>query len=432
MAKINHFIVSYRESMVQAGLPDVSANAPKAVMRRFLSVFKEINDKRLDGMVDYPLEEVILITFLAVLGNAATWNEIERFGKAKEKWLKKFLKLRNGIPSHDTFRRVFGLIDKDELQDATVQFLLANLQEIKRSLKIKDNGLRQICIDGKEQRGTGRKYAYDEEKIRNLQTLHVYDATNEICLYSEAINEKTNEIPVARDILKRMDLKGCVVTFDALHTQKETIGIIADRKGDYVGGLKGNQPCLQQEAEAMFTDKELKKIREKKGTDFYETTEKSHNQVERRRIYTKKVKKNQIVFLEWKKLKCIVCYEKHITNVISGKETTEIRYYMTSLTDAETVAEAIRGHWGVENKLHWHLDYSMGEDDNSTMDKTAFNNLSLINKMVLSLCKLAQPMMGNRSIRVIRKEFGWAYEDCLTNLLSCFDAETIRRTLENA
>lgn len=431
MAKINHFIASYRESMLQAGLPDVSAGATKAVLRRFLSIFKEIDDTRVQGMIEYPLEEIILITFLAVLGNASTWNEIERFATVKEKWLKKFLKLKNGVPSHDTFRRVFGLIDKDELQDATVQFLLANLQEIKRSLKIKDTGLRQICIDGKEQRGTGRKYAYEEEKVRNLQTLHVYDATNEICLYSEAINEKTNEIPVARDILKRMDLKGCVVTFDALHTQTETIGIIAEKKGDYVGGLKGNHPSLQKEAEAMFSDTELKKIREK-GTDFYESTEKSHNQIERRRIYIKKVKKNQLVFLDWKKLKCIVCYEKHITNVISGKETREIRYYMTSLTDAETVAEAIRGHWSVENKLHWHLDYSMGEDDNTTMDKAAFNNLSLINKMVLSLCKLAKPIMGNRSIRVIRKEFGWGYEEYLTQLLSCFDAETIRKTLENA
>lgn len=431
MAKINHFIASYRENMIQAGLPDVSATATKAVLRRFLSIFKKIDDKRLDGMIDYPLEEIILITFLAVLGNAATWIEIEKFGRSKEKWLKKFLRLKNGIPSHDTFRRVFGLIDKDELQDATVQFLLANLQEIKRSLKIKDAGLRQICVDGKEQKGTGRKYVYDEEKIRNLQTLHVYDATNEICLYSEAISEKTNEIPVAREILEKMDLKGCVVTFDALHTQKETIGIIAERKGDYVGGLKGNQSLLMKEAESIFTEKEMTKIREK-GTDFYESLEKSHNQVERRRIYLKKIKKNQTVYLEWKKLKCIVCFEKQIEDVISGKITTEVRYYMTSLSDAETVAEAIRGHWGVENKLHWHLDYSMGEDDNSTMDKTAFNNLSLINKMVLSLCKLAQPMMENSSIRVIRKEFGWAYEDCLTKLLSCFDAETVRKTLENA
>ena len=431
MAKINHFIASYRESMVQAGLPDVSTNVTKAVLRRFLSIFKKIDDKRLDGMIDYPLEEIILITFLAVLGNAATWVEIERFGRSKERWLKKFLRLKNGIPSHDTFRRVFGLIDKEELQDATVQFLLANLQEIKRSLKIKDAGLRQICVDGKEQKGTGRKYAYEEEKVRNLQTLHVYDATNEICLYSEAISEKTNEIPVAREILGKMNLKDCVVTFDALHTQKETVGIIAERKGDYVGGLKGNQPLLMKEAEAMFTEKEMTKIREK-GTDFYESLEKSHNQVERRRIYLKKVKKNQTVYLEWKKLKCIVCFEKQIKDVISEKTTTEVRYYMTSLSDAEAVAEAIRGHWGVENKLHWHLDYSMGEDNNTTMDKTAFNNLSLINKMVLSLCKLAQPMMGNSSIRVIRKEFGWAYEDCLTKLLSCFDAETVRKTLENA
>lgn len=431
MAKINQFIASYRESMTEAGLPDGDVTATKKVVRRFLNIFKEIDDKRIDGMIDYPLEEIILITFLAVLGNASTWTEIEHFGLAKEKWLKKFLKLKNGIPSHDTFRRVFGLIDKNELQNATVQFLLANLQEIKKSLKIKDNGLRQICVDGKEQKGTGRKYKYENEKVRNLQTLHVYDASNEICLYSEAISEKTNEIPVARKILSCMDLKNCVVTFDALHTQKETIDIIAERKGDYVGGLKGNQPLLQKEAEGMFTDKEKNKIKEK-GTDYYQTVEKSHNQIERRCYYLKKVRKNQTVYLEWKKLRAIVCFEKHVTDVISGEETVEIRYYMTSLTDVETAADAIRGHWGIENKLHWHLDYSFGEDDNTTMDKTAFNNLSLLNKMVLALCRLAQPMMGNISIRMIRKDFGWGFEDNLMHLLSCFDAETVRKTLENA
>ena len=146
-----------------------------------------------------------------------------------------------------------------------------NLYAIKKALGIKDDGYRQICVDGKEQKGTGRNYNSDS-KIRNLQTLHIYDASNELCLYSEAISEKTNEIPVAQKALESMDLKECIVTFDALHTQKDTIAIIRERKGEYVGGLKGNQSGLLEEAVSYFNEKELLDYYKEKG-DFYETME---------------------------------------------------------------------------------------------------------------------------------------------------------------
>ena len=116
---------------------------------------------------------------------------------------------------------------------------------------------------------------------------------------------------------------------------------------------------------------------------------------------------------------------------MKGNQTREVRYYASSLEDIELCAQAIRGHWSIENLLHWHLDYSFFEDDNSTMDKTAFNNYSLINKMVLSLCKLAKPILGSPSIRSLRKEIGWSYEDAVSKILSCFDEEQIKETLES-
>jgi predicted transposase YbfD/YdcC len=428
MAKINGFLAEYKDALIKTGLPSNGGVPTKIVLRRFLRLFRNVDDSRLNGMINYPLEEIILITFLAVLGNAATWVEIETFGNAKEKWLKKIMKLKNGIPSHDTFRRVFSLLDTFQLQEVTVAFLLENLAAIKKALKIKDEGLRQICIDGKEQKGTGRKYNYDE-KIRNLQTLHVYDTSNEICLYSKAINEKTNEIPVAQKILASMNLKNCIVTFDALHTQKKTIAIIVRQKGDYVGGLKGNQGTLQEDAKELFTPKRLASIR---GTNaYYKTSEKAHGKLEVRRYYLAKANHFSNGEVEWQNLRNFICYEKYTCDVIDGSESTETRYYITSSKDIEISARAIRGHWGVENKLHWHLDYSFMEDMNTNLDKSAFNNLSLINKMVLSLCKLAQPIMKNKSIRVIRKEFAWEYEKTLAELLTCFDAEAISKALEN-
>ena len=116
----------------------------------------------------------------------------------------------------------------------------------------------------------------------------------------------------------------------------------------------------------------------------------------------------------------------------SNRERTEIRYYITSLRDIEMCADAVRGHWSVENQLHWHLDYSFYEDDNTTADRNAFTNLSLINKMVLSLCKLAQPLLKNRSIRTIRKEFSWDFEDSLAMILNAFDENSLKNALENA
>ena len=427
MAKINRFIMAYKDAIVTNGLPPTGGIPSKKVLRHFLKLFQKVDDSRLNGMIDYPLEEIILITFLAVLGNASTWVEIALFAEKKKRWLKKFMKLNNGVPSHDTFRRVFSLIDTDQLQEATIAFLLANLAAIKKSLGIKDDGLRQICVDGKEQRGTGRKYNYDE-KIRNLQTLHVYDASNEICLYSKVINKKTNEIPVAQEILKSMNLKKCIVTFDALHTQRKTINTIIQQKGDYVGGLKGNQGVLKQEAESIFTPEILTSIR---NTDaYYTTSEKSHNKLEVRRFYLAKAHHRFNGVVEWQNLRNFICYEKYTCDVINGSESTETRYYITSLKDVEISAQAIRGHWGIENNLHWHLDYSFMEDMNTTIDKKAFNNFSLINKMALSLCKLAQPVMGNKSIRVIRKEFAWEYEDTLAEFLSYFDTDAIFNALE--
>lgn len=430
MAKLCKPILEYKEIIKSTGITPDEYEPPKKIIKRFLRLFKKITDRRMEGMIDYPLTEIILIAFFAVLCNASTWVEIETFGKKKEKWLKKFLKLENGIPSHDTFRRVFALIDPKQMEIATVNFLMENMNSIKKSLNLKDSGPRLICVDGKEEKGTGRKYGTDEE-IRNLQTLHIFDASSEICLFSRTIDKKTNEIPVAQEVLKTLQLKECIVSFDALHTQKDTIEIIVGQKGDYVGALKGNQGTLSEDAEALFTDEMKSKIKSE-GKDYYEMSEKAHGQVEVRRFYMHKAKQRFNGKQSWKNLRNFICYEKYTCNTVTGKEAVELRYYITSLRDVELCAESIRGHWSIENKLHWQLDYSFGEDDNTTMDRNAFNNLSMLNKMALSLYKLVKPLTKNCSIRTIRKGFGWGVEDSISNILSTFDEDTIRNALENA
>jgi len=287
--------------------------------------------------------------------------------------------------------------------------------------KDKDN-YRLICVDGKEQCSTGRKGTYNGD-IRNLQTLHVFDASNEICIHSEAIDTKTNEIPIAQQILTKMQLNGCIVTFDALHMQKETVAIIRSSKGNYVGGLKGNQAGLMEEAADYFGESDLLSFYKEKG-DYHQTLDKAHGQSELREYYLVRPTKRAVIS-EWSGLKAFICCIKTMTDIHTGDKKCETHYYAASIDDVELCAQAIRGHWGVENKLHWHLDYTMREDENTTMDKNAFNNLSLINKMVLSLFKLVKPLVKTPSMRVLRKQFGWDIEGYLSVLLNCFDNATI-------
>lgn len=429
MAKISRPLAEYKEIIISTGISVDDYTPPKKTIKRFIRLLKSVDDARISAMTDYPLYEILIIAFLAVLSGASSWEEIHLFGVSKLKWLKKFLKLKNGIPSHDTFRRVFSLVNPDQLQEATVLFLMDNMARIKKSLNIQNDSMRLICVDGKEQRGTGRKYGTTSE-IKNLQTLHVYDASNGICLVSKPIASKTNEIPTAQAVLSTMQLKDAIVTFDAMNTQKKTIEIIFEQKGHYIGALKGNHQLFSSEVKSYFTDDRLKKIKEK-GTFYYKSLEKARSQVETRQFYMT----TSINWFEdkkdWKNLKAFICYEKTIFNTITQKESKERRYYITSLSDIDLCAEAIRGHWSVENQLHWHLDATFREDDHTTTDKYAFNNLSLMNKLSLSLLKLSQPLMKNRSLRGIRKAFSWDTENCLALILNTFDDDTLCKALLN-
>lgn len=420
MTKTNNFILEYKKVLSENRFDNFdNVKPPKQTIKRFIRLLKPVEDKRAQGMISYPLEEIIVITFLAVLAGANGWLDIAQFGKSYQKWLGKFLKLENGIPSHDTFERVFSLINSNQLEAVTVHFLTENIEKMKKSLKIKTTSKRLICVDGKEARGTGRKHGTTEE-IKNLQTLHVYDATNCICLASVIIDKKTNEIPVAQNVLSSMALKNSVVTFDAMNTQKKTCEIIINQKGDYVGALKGNHGTLESEVRLIFSEKEKNRI--KKGNkNYYSTIEKAHNQIETREFYLT----SKISWFEdlnnWKGLKSFICYEKTTQNLVTGKITKETRFYIASFTDVVLCAESIRGHWSVENQLHWHLDVNFYEDANSSLDRNAFNNLSIINKMTLSLLKLAQPLFGKTSIRSLRKVFGWRIEDSLARVLNFFE-----------
>ncbi|MCL2107682.1 MAG: ISAs1 family transposase [Oscillospiraceae bacterium] len=404
---------------------------PKAVLKRIVSCMECVGDGRVQGMICYPLPYILLLAFLAVLSGAEHWTDMQDFSSAYKKKLNGIFPQYKSVavPSHDTFRRVFGIISTEELQGATSAFLVQEISQMKKALGIEDDGLRHLGLDGKEQKGTGRKYGTDQ-KVANLQTLHCYDISNGICLHSKPIDGKTNEIPVAQQLLAAMNLKNCVVTFDALNTQRGTVDVIAGGGGHYVGGLKGNHQLFHDEVALFFSDEELANIR-KKGKYFRSYTEKAHNRIEKRSYYMTTDIKWFADLHKWAGLKAFICYVVETEDLVSGKKTKELRYYIASLADIELCSDAIRSHWGIENQLHWHLDVTFSEDDNTTMDKNAFNNLSIMNKMALSLLKLIQPA-HKAGIRRIRRKFGWDLTGHLTQLLNLLDEDQIEQALLNS
>ena len=404
---------------------------PKIVFKRIVSCMEEVGDSRVQGMIAYPLSYILLLAFLAVLAGANGWEDMHEFASTYKMKLNGIMKHYKslGVPSADTFRRVFGLIKPEEFQIASVGFLCAELAKIKKALEIDDKKMRHLSVDGKEQRGTGRKYG-TSEKVPNLQTLHFYDVTDGICIFSAPIEAKTNEIPVAQKLLSMMHLKNTVVTFDALNTQRNTVATIIEGKGHYVGGLKGNQQLFYKEVDEFFTDEELEQIR-KKVKNYRTITEKAHNRIEKRSYYLSTDVKWFEDLQLWAGLRSFVCYEIETEDLVSGKKTKERRYYIASLTDVELCADAIRSHWGIENQLHWHLDVTFSEDDNTTMDKNAFNNLSIMKKMVLSLLKIIQPL-HKIGLKGIRKKFGWDLVKHLSQLLNLLDENQLREAFQKS
>lgn len=402
------------------------------VINRLVSIFAtQVNDPRMRGKISYPLSEIIVLAFFAVLGGAVTFKDIEMMCTYKEKYFRKFLPLKSGIPSHDTFCRVFSLLDFDQLNDATVSFIVDAMEELRKALKIPAAPFRQLCVDGKESRGSGRQCNAGGNQIRNIQTLHVYSSYNGICLKSVQIDEKSNEIPAAQQVLSMMDLRGTLVTFDAMNTQKDTVAIIISGKGHYLGGLKGNQKTLLSESEAYFTPEYLAKA-EMDPQLSYRTFEKAHGQMEEC-IYTiAKVKANQRCFFsDWAGIKAVVRFDKHTEKINSSRHTHEIRYYITSLdSDAHMCGKAIREHWQVENSLHGFLDTMFCDDENSTVNRRASGNLALVKKMVLSLYKMMKPLENSKTLSDIKRGFNWAYEDILERMLSMCDKRTLRTALE--
>lgn len=412
-------------------IEDVDKAITLRVIKRLLSIFSMVRDVRQKKKVTYRLDCLLLMEFLAAVGGADNGPEAQIFWLRHKKLYKKLFGYEN-VPSHDTFDRVLGLIRSSDMNELMVEIILKADDALRKVLKLPKVSKRHLSVDGKQLRGTGRVNT-ENGAIRDLQTLNIYDNTADTCLYTERIEDKTNEIPHAQAILGAMELRNVLVTFDAMHTQKETVRIISKQHGDYIGGLKGNQHSFCYYVEDLFTEKKLQEILS--GAENYTCfKEIAHNQLEEREFYliapSAKQRKNE--FKEWEKLRSVIYYKKTCTNNITGKKTTETRYYISSLTDVAEIAIGIREHWGVENRLHHGLDTLMMEDQMGIANKNTALNRSIMNKMCLALFRKIQELQnlkGKVSKKILRKSMGWDYEMQMKEALALLDPIALKKCL---
>jgi predicted transposase YbfD/YdcC len=365
------------------------------VGRTLLTIFRDVEDPRTDQGKRHLLEEIIVIAVLAVISGADTWTDIEDYGEAKQSWLATFLRLPHGIPSHDTIGRVFALIKPDEFETGFSRWV-----ELIRNCVSPGTLPEQIAIDGK----TARRSADRAKKLGPLHMVSAWAVGEHLVLGQVATEKKSNEVKAIPALLDAIEVAGAVVTIDAQGCQKTIAAAIVDKGGDYILALKANHPTLHAEVQALWelveTDPEFADMER----DVYETNERGHGREERRRVTVV----DEVELLEsgamWKGLRSVALLEAW--RVIGGKESYERRYYLTSLPRAaERIGRAIRGHWGIENGLHWCLDVTFGEDQSRVRMGHAAENLARLRRMALTL--LRQETTCKRGLKTKRARAGW-------------------------
>lgn len=356
-----------------------------------------LEDPRKAGLVDHLLLDIVLITIMAMICGAEAWDEVHDWADSKKRMLRKMLDLPNGIPSADTFRRVFVRIKPWAFE----RVFRAWVDEM-----IDQHGQRWIAIDGKTVRGVARR-SHGE---RSLHLVHAWCRQNGVLLGQVATDERSSELSAIPELLAVLELKGSVVTIDALGCQRTIAEQIVEGGGDYVLRLKSNQPKLHQAVQQAISD--VRDTAPGPMAGWSSSSDAGHGRAEVRRVITADA---SALSTEWKGLNSCGVIETERT--VDGKTSVTDHYFISSLPhgDAALLGDHVRGHWGIENKLHWTLDVAFREDESAVHEGHAPENLSLIRKMVLALLK--EDTSFKAGIQRKRKRAGWD-EPYLRSLLT--------------
>jgi predicted transposase YbfD/YdcC len=334
--------------------------------------FHEFRDPRVVNRCAHRLLDIIAIVVLAVTSGADDWTDIELFAKTRVDWLKQFLKLPNGVPSHDTFRRVFSLLDRKQFATCLLKWTQALAAATAGKL---------VAIDGKTLRRSHRRKA----ELGSLHLVTAWCSENGLTLAQVAVEDKSNEITAIPELLKLLSLKGCTVTIDAMGCQKEIVDAIRNANAQYVLAVKDNQPKLHEDLNEVF-DRVLDDEEILPTSQRYATDEINHGRHEQRFYYSIEVPDELRNRDAWRDLRSIGCV---ITNTErNGEEGGQVRYYISShRPNARRLARAVRQHWSIENSQHWVLDIAFREDDRRQQDRNGAANLATVRRLAVSLLR---------------------------------------------
>ena len=368
-------------------------------LRSLATHFASLEDPRQERTRKHNLLDIIAITICAVICGADSWVAVERYGLAKYDWLARFLKLPSGIPSHDTFGRVFAALLPEQFRACFASWVA----EVAACV-----GLKHIAIDGKTQRGS-------HDRGKGKAALHLISAwavENHLILGQEAVDQKSNEITAIPKLLELLDLGGALVTIDAMGCQKEIAEQIVEQDGDYVLAVKENQPTLYTEIERLDA---AALAEEYAGASCCCTEEQSHGRHELRACWVLTDLEELGERAKWPGLQSVIVVVRDRT---AGEQNScEKHYYISSRElSAKRFLEVVRGHWGIENSLHWVLDVVFDEDGSRVRKDHGPENLGLLRRMALSMLKAEQ---SKGSIQVKRLMAGWN-NDFLEKVLADF------------
>lgn len=367
-----------------------------------LDHFKDLEDKRVERTKRHKLIDIVTIAICAVICGADSWVLMETYGKKKKEWLKQFLDLPNGIPSHDTFARVFARIDPQQLQNSFLSW-------IKSINKITEGEV--IAIDGKTLR-----HSYDKGKDQGaIHMVSAWATTNRLVLGQCKVDEKSNEITAIPELIKVLDIAGCIVTIDAMGCQKQIVKSIVDKSGEYVIALKKNQGNLYKNVEEIFKEAIAKGFEGFKYSD-YHTKEDEHGREEiRHYLMLSDIQERIDPGKKWMNLQSVGMVE--YIRKVNGKTKVETRYYISSLTDnAKLLGESVRSHWSIENSLHWVLDVALREDDCRIRKDNAPQNFAVLRHIAVNAVgKEKSQKLGIKNKQVCA---GWDNE-YLEKILEC-------------
>jgi predicted transposase YbfD/YdcC len=356
--------------------------------------FGGLEDPRIERKKLHKLLDIIVIAICGVICGADNWVDIEMFGIKKEVWLRQFLELPNGIPSHDTFGRVFGLLNAEQFQGCFFEWVKA-VNEVTSG--------QVIALDGKQLRGSMDNYLGKGA----IYMVNAWANTNQVVLGQRKVDDKSNEITAIPELLAMLEISGCIITIDAMGCQTEIAHQIVARQGDYVLAVKENQAHLHEDIAYLF-ELYLKEENPLAFVDGYQkTVDKNHGRIEIRPCWTLSADRYQQSvrrLAEWEQVRSLVMIVSE--RRIGQKVTTQARYFISSLKpDATKLLGAVRSHWGVENSLHWVLDVVFDEDHSRIRKDNAPQNIAVIRQMALNLLKNEKTAKGG--IQAKRLQAAW-------------------------